>query len=386
MAHGYNPYRSHGKFAAGPHKQELVNKEGRHRAIAAKLGEQMETLRARAAHASPAVRADLKKQHDKLAARQATQRAGAKAAKNARADAFVGGEPAKRTPRKKAAPEQRDSLVPKKPPPSPTELTHAVGDGKIASRDGWEVHGLTPEAQRAVRHHFDDLAGAYGLSPRPGPGSHELAGYSNEAMGGAGGWHTETGKIALSHDGINIISRYGSLDHASIGRDIAEGEYRSSFHHYQMMVHETVHDHGPQLSGDSTHATHVEEMTTEMSARHIAAQAHGASGHQIAQAGYNEMIEGSVGHVARVAGVSREKAFHALARASIEFKSSGTHVVDARGAARGLAWKTLEHLGAVSSKNPLAGTRKWEDLNEGWHGEAKKLTDVTSSMTAAGIG
>lgn len=391
VAHGYNPYRNHGKFAPGPHQehQELVNKEGRHRATVAKLGKQMEAVKATAASATPAVKAAHKARFDKLAARQATQRAGAHAAKEQRSALVESGKvkaaTSKRKPRaKQEAEPTRNPLTPSKTPPKPSELTKAVGDGGIPSHDGWSIHGLTPEAQRAVRGHFDDVVGAYGLSPRPGAQSHELIGYSTEAMGGAAGWHTGSGKIAVSHEGINSLARYGGQDHEYVGRVLAAGEHHGGFTTYHVMVHETTHDHGPVLAGHDAHRTHVEEMTTEMSARHISAQVHGIEGHQIS-AGYNEMIDGSVGHVARVAGVSREAAFDALAKASIEFKSSGTHLVDADSAHRMLAWNTLEHLGAASAKQVRLSEQKQRELVDGWQHEARKLTSLSSSLDASGI-
>lgn len=390
MAHGYNPYRDRGKFAPGPH-QQLVDKEGRHHATAAKLGEQMIATKTRAASASPAAKAELKGKFDKLSARRATQQAGAKAAKAQRLALADGGKikesTLKRQPRAKPAKDpapHEESTAPRKSPPKPSELTKAVGDGGIVGHDGWSTHGLTPEAQRAVRGHFDDVVGAYGLASRPGPQSHELIGYPTEAMGGAAGWHTGSGKIALSHNGINALVRHGDQDHEYVGRVIAAGEHHGGFSSYHVMVHETTHDHGPRVTGIGAHQVHVEEMTTEMSARHISADVHGIKSHQIS-AGYDEMIAGSVGHVARVAGVSREAAFDALARASIEFKSSGTHIVDADAAHRMLAWNTLERLGVASEKRVRLSEQKQHELVAGWRHEAQKLTSLSSTLDPSGI-
>lgn len=389
MAHGYNPYRDHGKFASGPH-QALINKEGRHRASAAKLDEQVRTASAKVAAAkTPGERAALKGKVDKLGARRDAQRAGAQAAKSQR-QALAGKTPGTqgRVSRAKSAKapeqEQRDPLTPKHAPPKPAELTKAVAGGGIPSADGWSTHGLTPEAQRAVRGHFDSVVGAYGLSARPGLQSHELIGYPESAMGGAAGWHMNTGKIALSHDGINALVRHGAQDHEYVGRVLADGERHGGFDAYHAMMHETIHDNGPRVIGDSARRTHVEEMTTEMSARHISAQQHGVAGRQMS-AGYNEMIEGSVGHVARVAGVSRDAAFDAVAKASIQFKSSGAHFIDAGVAHRQVAWSTLEHLGAVSHKDIVGSQRKHDELLVGWHQEAQKLTNLSATLNPSGI-
>ncbi len=386
MAHGYNPYRDHGKFAPGPH-QALVNKEGKHRAAAAKLDEQVRTASAKVAAAkTPGEMAALKGKVDKLGARRDAQRAGAQTAKLQR-QALANGKTAPRAARSKAPPaEHRDPLTPVHVPPKPVELTKAVAGGAIQGHDG-SVQGLTPEAQRAVRKHFDDVVAAHGLSARPGLQSHELIGYPPEAMGGAAAWHMNTGKIAVSHPYIGSLVRHGSEDHADVGRIVADKNDvgHGGFESYHTVMHETVHDNGPRVIGDAAHRSHVEEMSTEMSARHISAQAHGIAGHQIVHGGYDAMIEGSVGHVARVAGVSRDAAFDAVARASIQFKSSGTHFIDAGVAHRQIAWSTLEHLGAVSHKDIVGGQRKHDDLLSGWHQEAQKLTNLSATLNPSGI-
>jgi hypothetical protein len=373
--HGYNPYRDKGgKFAPGAHKKD--DKAGHAKAAAASMQEEhghrkkslavrdkLLAIKAKAEGASPAVRAKLKKEFDELKGQHQEHKANATAAR------------AKREPKIKPT-EKREDVNPADTHPS--ALSKPFSKGSIRSEDGYYVHGLTPEAQREVRGHFDGVASEYFMHPRPGPQSDQLIGYPEEAMGGASGWHMGTGKIAMGHQDINALARHGDSDLEYVKNVVKDGEWHRGFSAYSTMMHETIHDHGPVIYGDH-HKTHAEEMTTEMSARQISAEKHGMLGHEIKSSGYDEMINNSVNHVAEVAGVSREKAFDALAKASIEFKGlsgefsgTGAHY-----------WMATAALNRTGSRN--ATKKNVEDLRERWSGESRKLVELSSSMSAAGV-
>lgn len=264
-------------------------------------------------------------------------------------------------------------------------LMEAFGNGTLRDVDG-KINALTPAAQKAVRGHFDRVVAQHGLAPRIGPQSDRLETRTEDQMGGAAGWHYGDGKIVMSDIGVRILAYHAADDvetpghMQNVGKNIASGAHNVGFVEYLVMTHETVHDHGPSIIGYSqavaVHRTMAEELSTEMSAREITGRAHGIAGHQIRSGGYDRMIGDAINSVQRATGVSREKAFDAVAQSSIKFKQ-GTGIIQGTPALRKLASGALEHLGQHSEEKVGQVMDDWG----GW--VANDLAKLTGSMSAS---
>lgn len=403
---GYNPYRDKGKFASGPHEKRPGQGGGRAGAAAghATAARAATTTKARgaikAAKEAASVARDKPTAANKAKAKTAIAEAG-KAAKEAGSNKTSrvpkdASEPtprggAKGKPPPHAAPAENHGQMqtehqhaPHEPvltgtarlqqaesshPRSDRDLIDAIGNGGIRDPGGRLV-GLTTDAQAAVRGHFDRVAADHGMSFRPESANRVLATRTDEDMGGALGLRHGDGRIELAASttrGLGYHAQDHAYDSAAAMRPIREHYgVDHGMEAYGMVMHETIHGHGPVLQFDSARPHQfqmAEEMSTEMAARHVTASVHGVQTHDLQVRGYDDIMREATAHLASVSGSSHAEAADALGRAALALKQqSGT--MHPNTALSKMATHALHGLGV---KSPHAGDdlmRRWSDLSE----------------------
>lgn len=197
--------------------------------------------------------------------------------------------------------------------------------------DGKHHRQLTQESQAAVRGHLADLAGKYGMPNRDAGLSqgHVVEVRDGGKMGNAEALHyTSSGKVVMSDHIATQLYEHGQTEPKAFGRDYMNGDdHGGKMNAYRVAVHEQIHGHGP-LVHYAGHGVMLEEMTTEMSARKVAADVHGIHVADMSSAGaYHKYVDSVATKMADLAGhLDTRPAHEALARATIEFKQGAMPV------------------------------------------------------------
>lgn len=330
---GYNPYRAAGKFATGPHKEK--EKAGRGRTAPAegtagkpkrgaavannkKPAANEKTKRVKDAKAAVAKAKEKPTAENIKTARDAVGRARGKSGHDqltATGDGHVAERPSvpehgiERIRHAEASPPQRGQLI------------DAIGNGGIRTAEG-RLTGLNEAAQLEVRNHFNEIAASAGMTRNYGDGDHTLHSRSSEDMGRADGLRYSDGKIEINNKNMAYLGYHA--------QDLAfdpKSANANGINAYQVMMHETVHSHGPDMPfvpSDRQHTSHLqlaEEMSTEMSARRLTAAKHDIKIHEHGFTGYGDIMNEAIGHVSSAIGISHADAAAALGHSALDFKS-----------------------------------------------------------------
>lgn len=254
------------------------------------------------------------------------------------------------------------------------ELIDAIGDSGIRS-EGGRLTGLTYEAQRTVRGHYDDLAERHGM-PRKFDQTegHVLLTRTNEEMGGANGSRYRNGRIEIRSE-IMAYLGYHAQDMAFDPKSVRP----EGINAYQVMMHETVHSHGPYMPLDRNNtARHqlAEEMSTEMAARHITDSIHGLSPAEHEYTGYGDIMRTAAYHVASVNQTHLEDAHDALSRASLDFKRRND-LISPDDALRYIAERAVHHASSRSGSEDtsIAGRAQKTAAVDALHEKFRDLAD-----------
>lgn len=254
-------------------------------------------------------------------------------------------------------------------------LVHAFGNAAIKDEGGFRAIALKPEGQKAVREHFDGLMSKYGIIPAPGQevGRHQIETKPDADMGGAAGFKLSTGKIQVGQNWMSKLYFHAGDGPLSAERlaDLKAGGLDNGLFAYNVMAHETLHAHGPQLmlsrrsDGTINDAHHVlaDEMSTEMAANHVTMTEHGLSPYDNNKGiAYGDYLQPAIRMVAEAAGVPHEQAFGAVTHAALVLKRR-TGQMDATDALRDMAEDSLRKLQKFTPEAHADLYKRWDELS-----------------------
>lgn len=250
---------------------------------------------------------------------------------------------------------------------SENDAKRALAVGRFVARDprrqlravdstdtagGRSARQFTPESQAALRGHFNDAYAKYGMTNRDAglAAGHQIEVRDDGALAAAAALHyTQTGKVEFNFSTAANLDEHGRHDPTDLGRKFKDEdpEAQRLVTAYRIAAHEAAHGHGPNVDYVE-HGIMLEEMTTEMAARKLAADAHGLSTWDMRAAGsYHGYVSPTVSALSDATGRSRQDAHDALARAAIDFKRGGTARmgISSKAALRKLGENALHHLG-----------------------------------------
>lgn len=241
---------------------------------------------------------------------------------------------------------------------------------------------LTDEAQRDIRSGMNHLMSGLGLHDRDranaeshrtgassalgrgeidtaarfvGPGTPaaqamEVVVRSSAELGGALGVHDWSGRIELSpeiarhfaeatrrgmsavgaeHSRTKTDSILGETPHQRLLARQALLTTETQIHAFKTVAHEAAHGHGPRVEYRG-HGAAVEELTTELVAKHVTRVQCGFTMHTGAHlyaTGYTSLIEGAVSRVSKITGASpSDDLRREMEHAAIRFKRGSGHV------------------------------------------------------------
>ena len=201
-------------------------------------------------------------------------------------------------------------------------LSEAFGQG--VKLDGGKVDDFTPEGMKAMRGHFDGLVAAKHLPRRDGPQSGEYHVWPDD-KDKAPASATRTGLIGMQQSMATALYQHSHYDPKAVGDSVRQsgGRHDPGLEAFHGMVHESVHQHGPEWGSDSPSSVFHEEITTELVARQITAKAHGIEAHELGRnAAYIEAVNDVINEVSGVTGAKTNHVFDALSKSALDHKRS----------------------------------------------------------------
>ena len=355
------------KFDPSAHQKRIAKlrtQEARYRQASLKIKQQMTTLKETAKTRTPKQRAALKERFSRLKERRADLKAKADKVKTSRVAAKKELATARkehkatRAAGRATAKTERAKAKPKAPNraggvasgnPRPDRVRAIVGrdpdralfaSSKLET--GWsksaelEREQFSDRGQKAVRAHMDNVLAEYGMHNKVGGLVRATAVEirTSKGMGGSrinGLMWAHNGQIALSSRIAGALHEHSKLDAKGLkdlGQLARNGDPKAvqQLQAFNVMTHEAIHGHGPTMIG--THpVAFVEEVTTEMSARKVSADAHGMSVQDVGKVStaYDWYIKPTVSKLVELSGKSEKEAHDALADASIRVRRMSTN-------------------------------------------------------------
>lgn len=181
--------------------------------------------------------------------------------------------------------------------------TLITDEQKSAIVDGFEYEPgnplpqLTVAAQNAIHSYNGQLVSAYGMqrsAKKSGTGViHMMAGglssstmFSGGASNGATAYYNTDGSIAIQEGIAQGLKNYAGSDPKEIGakystilkpgkKSPGDPDLYNPLNSFHIMLHETVHDHGPRMVPLEGAGLLFEELCTELASRKITADKHG---------------------------------------------------------------------------------------------------------------
>lgn len=395
------------KFDDTAHKAKIAEHkktEAHHRAESLKIVAKQKALReqAKGLHKSDkSGRADLKAQHKELGAKRDEHKAAATRARTDRVAASKAIQAAKKqhvvaqatghpvasvakppapkatpqagVPKRAPTPEQIQDLVAHDPRRNDMQQTDRLSKEELSKSDP-KGHLTSMQfsagAQFAIRSHHNEVFAAYGMhnNDRGKPDSYSMQVRTEAGMGGTnnlGLHYGKSGLIAVPGSQADGLMNHASLDgHGlkKLGKDYLAGDPHAheTMDAYITSTHEALHGHGPMMSGGKTH-TMIDELTTEMSAWKVAADAHGLHPHDI-DGSYKNYITPTVNKLAELSGRSARDATSALADAAVIHKQRSDHGVSPTLALHDVAGNALKKLGVTDVRTHEALTKHMVDV------------------------
>lgn len=225
---------------------------------------------------------------------------------------------------------------------------------------------ISLDAQQGMRQEMSGIAKEYGLHHRLADADYADSimvahpGESNPALRmkheslPAQNYNELTefpGLIVVSPEQTRLLAEHARLSPSELKKLGSAAVHGDAQAHEKLfashvMNHENLHSFGPSIE-QSAHRSVVEELTTEMAARRITGDMHGAPASFVGT--YDQVIDPIVDSVAKATGVPRAKAYDALERASLKFKGR-SGVINADQAIYDLVGDTLDGLGSKSTE------------------------------------
>lgn len=200
--------------------------------------------------------------------------------------------------------------------------------GNVSYDDAKGHMTYTPEAQAAVRGHFDSVAAKYGVTKRALPEGNKIDIVNERAMGGAQAQFSDDGGIRYPSYTAQMLRT-----HSEANLSKPPPYFTDAVQAYHNVTHETMHGHGPQIPYQG-HGIMADELATEVTARRISADVHGikadadgllyngggAVGRVKSLGGYPKEVDEVTNAIAHVSGSDHESAYAALERAAFDVK------------------------------------------------------------------
>lgn len=205
----------------------------------------------------------------------------------------------------------------KAPPPIPADApySHELAFGTVSDSFTGKAAKLTSEGQTATRSAASRIVQEAGLTPRgralDAPGRHVLEVMPDKEMNGAQGFANQDGSLTLARSEMEHLRAGSEAMRTAEGRARLAGGFRSKdpqavaqLDSIGTLVHETIHTMSPLKPGARQGlGLLMEEVTTEVSARGIVADAVGLEYRDVAYKGaYQAWIDDVSSAVQRVAG------------------------------------------------------------------------------------
>jgi GNAT superfamily N-acetyltransferase len=228
---------------------------------------------------------------------------------------------------------------------------------KGVTQDGSGRPTFHSGAQKAIREHYNDMAKSYGM-PHADDGkshvstvdlSHGTAKGAPQAM-----YSKDTGAVVLHSRLAQHLAEHANSDPKELGKkfptvrtkkipgdEIGDKNPVSAYH---VMLHETVHAHGPRMTPLEGPGLMLEEFVTEMGARKITSDVHGLKMHKI-DASYNHLVNPVAIHLLGMGDFSEEDVHKAIGEAAIDVKKQTAKTITPEETLRQMSQGIAKRLG-----------------------------------------
>lgn len=246
--------------------------------------------------------------------------------------------------------------------------------------------GFHPDVQRAIREQTVSELKQFGIHPskagESGDKRNVVTVLSDAKLAGAGATMSQsTGEMKISQTFADAYRRFYGQDPGDIAGQLdgvrfatlyaqdhpGRGAAMAAFAH-RVVVHEQIHASGPQL-GYFKYGVALEEVATEMSARHVHAAALGVDSRDV-RGSYNQIIYRNVLGVQKATGVDARTAYGALEHAALSWKRQpdNGHEHTPEVALKFMAEHALKHVGI---RDDHKTTELSDHMVQAWKDEVK---------------